>query len=310
MSFMRKFVFILIAILSAGQALPSTEFFLPIARSGGRSVRYFAEQHLAQQDHKSEYAVVMIHGVSGGCSDYTPRLREIIKGHQHADKVFFVAPCFPIQSMLNESEKRKIIYWEKNQWQAGNDSPVADKLSPYDVLDLVFTYLNDTRIYPQLKHVLFCGYSAGGQIVSRYMAVSGIKPRSGLTVDFAAGAPSTWLFLDENAKWHCGLAQRNRYASSVSDEDIFMNIEQRFMLCFCGTADTDTKNLSVKPKSMAQGATRYERFRNFRNHIATFPKLKDSFAFVEVEGLGHSGKCWNGIGIDKLIFGERKGRGE
>ena len=77
------------------------------------------------------------------------------------------------------------------------------------------------------------------------------------------------------------------------------------MLCFCGTADTGTKDLSVKPASMAQGATRYERFRNFRRHVATFAKLKDSFAFVEVEGAGHSGRCWKGVGIDRLIFGER-----
>ena len=301
----RSIILTLIAVLLARQAFPSAELFLPIPRSGRRSVRYFADHDLKQRDPKAEYAVVMVHGVDGGCSDCTPRLREIIKGHPQHDKVFFIAPCFPIPSMLNETEKRKIVYWEENRWQAGNDSLVADKLSPYDVLDLIFKSLNDVRLYPNLRHVLFCGYSAGGQIVSRYMAVSGIKARKGLAVDFAAGAPSTWLFLNENAMWHCGLANRNRYASRVSNKDIFKNIEKRFMLCFCGTADVDTKDLSVGPQAMAQGATRIERFTNFRKHIATFKKLKGAFTFVEVEGVGHSFQCWDSIGIDKLILGER-----
>ena len=302
---MKRIIFMLNAVLLAGQAFPSAELFLPVPRSGRRSVRYFADHDLKQRDPKAEYAVVMVHGVNGGCSDCTPKLRAIIEGHPQHDKVFFIAPCFPIPSMLNENEKRKIVYWEEGRWQAGNDSPVADNLSPYDVLDLIFKSLNDVRLYPNLKHVLFSGYSAGGQIISRYMAVSGLKSRKGLAVDFAAGAPSTWLFLDEKAMWHCGLANRSRYASRVSNKNIFKNIEKRFMLCFCGTDAVGTKNLSVGPQAMAQGATRFERFTNFKKHIATFAKLKGSFAFVEIEGVGHSFQCWDHIGIDRLILGER-----
>jgi hypothetical protein len=111
--------------------------------------------------------------------------------------------------------------------------------------------------------------------------------------------------LDEKAMWHCGLANRSRYASRVSNKNIFKNIEKRFMLCFCGTDDVGTKNLSVGPQAMAQGATRFERFTNFKKHIATFAKLKGSFAFVEIEGVGHSFQCWDHIGIDRLILGER-----
>ncbi len=55
---MGRMIIALIAVLLAGQALSSTAFFLPFARSGGCSVRYFADHHLEQQDSKAEYALV------------------------------------------------------------------------------------------------------------------------------------------------------------------------------------------------------------------------------------------------------------
>ena len=68
---MKRIIFMLNAVLLAGQAFPSAELFLPVPRSGRRSVRYFADHDLKQRDPKAEYAVVMVHGVNGGCSDCT-----------------------------------------------------------------------------------------------------------------------------------------------------------------------------------------------------------------------------------------------
>ena len=300
---MRLLLLILPLISSTVCVLASNEYSLPVKHSGGRAVRYFSDHELDAVDGDSEYAVVMVHGVSGGNDDCTQRVRRIVNDDSSSDKIYFVAPCFPTLSMLNDIERNRIVYWNENQWQAGNDSPVALDLSPYDVLDAIFTNLNDVRLYPKLKHVLFCGYSAGAQVVSRYMAVSRIKARDGLAFSFAAGAPSSWLFLDKNAPWHYGFNKKNRYASGLSNDAIIKNIRSRHIVCFCGTADTGTKNLSMNPSAMKQGPNRYERFKNFRKHVLSYKKLCDSFVFIEVEGVGHSGECWEGVGFANLVRG-------
>ena len=57
----------------------SSEHLLPVNGSGGRSVRYFADHELKTVDSRSEYAVVMVHGVSGGNTDRTKRVRALLK---------------------------------------------------------------------------------------------------------------------------------------------------------------------------------------------------------------------------------------
>lgn len=296
----------LLAFLSlVAPAHASSEYLLPAKGSHGRSVRYFADHELKVSDANAEYAVVMVHGVNGGNGDCTGGARRIMRNHVPDGKVFFVAPCFLIAEKLSESDQKRIVYW--GHWQSGQDSPVARNLSPYDVLDTIFGFLNDVRLYPKLKHVLFCGYSAGGQVISRYMAVARIKARKGLSFSFAAGAPSSWLFLNDKEDWHYGLNTRNRrYVSQLSKSRMFKNIKSRHLVCVCGTEDTGSKYLSMNPRAVRQGTNRYERFKNFRTHISTFKELKDSFEFFEVEGVGHdSGGCWRGIDFARLVMGQR-----
>ena len=228
---------------------------------------------------------------------------------------------------MSEDEKSSIVYWNEFEWQRGCDSPVAPGVSPYDVLDAIFQTLMSKKNYPKLRHVLFCGYSAGGQVISRYVAVAKIKPRKGLEIDFAAGAPSTWLYLDDrrmNAygkfkvptgasrsynNWHLGLVRPSRYASSVSQSSIMRNFAQRGLLCFCGTEDVLEDCLSKGPGAMLQGKNRHERFKNYQKHIQRFPKLANAVRFVEIPGAGHEGRCWDIPEVISLAVGEKSPNG-
>ena len=320
-------VLFLMAVFAGIRADASEEYGLAVKNSGGRVVRYFADHALEKGDGAAEYAIVQIHGFPGGACDCTSGFRSFVGSRVQDGKMYFVAPCFPIRSMLEGPDEKRIVYWDEDRWQQGCDSPVAKELSPYDVLDRIFQVLNDPKLYPGLRHVLFCGYSAGGQIVSRYFAVAKIKPRKGLTIDFAAGAPSTWLYFDEKRvvagrnkpkvpngdckgydNWHFGLNGRCRYAAGVSDSLIKRNVQSRYLLCFCGTEDTDGENLSRRRGAMVQGATRIERFRNYRTCITASKNLSKSFRFVEVEGLGHDGMCYGHDAVVDLALGIRDGQ--
>lgn len=303
------------------------EFRLPMKAAGSRSIRYFADHKLEQGDANCEFAVIQVHGVNGGDADCSGGFRRFVADRTGNDQVLFVAPCFPISERMPESEKCEFVYWEDGQWQPGFDSPVAPGLCVYDVLDSIFQTLNSPKLYPKLKHVLFCGYSAGGQVMSRYVAVAKIKPRKNLKVDFAAGAPSTWLYFDDKRldqfgkfktpndigsrynNWHLGFARPVRYASSLSQSAAMRNLSQRRLLCFCGTEDVLEENLSTKPGAMLQGKNRYERFKNYQKHIQRFPKLANAVRFVEIPGAGHEGRCWDIPEVISLAVGEKSPNG-
>ncbi|MBP5321333.1 MAG: hypothetical protein J6334_10130 [Kiritimatiellae bacterium] len=293
------------AVVSSLWADESKPFLLPVEGSGGRAVRYFAGHPLDQRDEKSEHAVVIVHGLNGGKRDGAERIRSILKKTRDISSVYFVAPCIVVEKMLTDEEKTKLVYWEGGRWQGGGDSPVASGFSSYDVLDRIFAKLNDPALYPVLKTVLLCGYSAGGQVISRYVTVSGITPREGIQVNFAAGAPSSWLFLDEAQPWHYGLAERNRYAAGATRESALARLASRYCLCFCGTEDRAKEWLDMKATAMAQGANRYERFLNFRKHVESFPQLKGHLVFTEVKGGKHGGACYDNPAFIGLVFGER-----
>lgn len=299
------------------------EFRLSMKAAGSRTIRYFADHKLEQGDANCEFAVIQVHGVRGGDSDCTGRFRRLVASQTGNDRVLFFAPCFPSGERMPEDEKRDLVYWGEDQWQKGFDSPVAPGLCVYDVLDGIFQVLNSPELYPKLKHVLFCGYSAGGQVMSRYVAVAKIKPRKSLEVDFAAGAPSTWLYFDDKRvdqfgkfktphdlgsrynNWHLGFARPARYAASMSQSVAMRNLSQRGLLCFCGTEDVLEENLSMSPGAMLQGKNRYERFENYRKHIQRFPKLANAVKFVEVPGAGHEGRCWDIPEVIGLAVGEK-----
>ena len=319
-----KRVWISLLFLFAWHAGFGGEFRLQLKSAGKRAARYFADHKLEQRDDDCEYAVIRVHGVKGGDEDCTKRLRELVARHTGNEHVLFIAPCFPIEEMLDEDEKSSILYWESGKWQRGYDSPVAAGVCVYDVLDAIFQSLNSPKLYPKLKHVLFCGYSAGGQTISRYVAVTNIKPRKGLDVDFAAGAPSTWLYLDNKRidkngipktpkdtgsrfdEWHLGLVKPCRYASSISQSRAIRNLAQRGLLCFCGTDDVLTADLTMSPGAMLQGKNRYERFKNYRAYIQRFPKLVNAVRFVEIPGAGHEGRCWDIPEVINLVTGKKK----
>ena len=154
---------------------------------------------------------------------------------------------------------------------------------------------------------MICGYSAGGQVVSRYVALSPIRAREGLQLSFAAGAPSTWFrYFDKDTRWIYGLKDRNRYAAKVTEEQIMKNLSSRWILCFCGTKDVLSKWLDVHQEANEQGPNRYERFKNFRDYIATFPQLNGHFRFVSLEGKPHGGTCYDNDAFLDLVFGKRE----
>ena len=100
-------------------------------------------------------------------------------------------------------------------------------------------------------------------------------------------APSTELRLDSGVVWHYGTKDRPRYPAAVPEKQMLANLSSRRVWRACGTADVKKGALDVCPAAMAQGANRYERFRNFETYLKRYPGWAKQVLFNPLEGLGH-----------------------
>jgi|GEM_PF-3377643 len=293
---------------------------------GGAYAPYWAERPLEAGDTDAEFAVIFVHGLSRQPRDQSPTLRALTQNDPRAARVIFAMPAFFSPRNRPEELKDRIALWDirEHDWRRGDLSFGEAGISSFAVLDRMYELLSDRQCYPKLKHILLCGFSAGGQVVNRYVAVGRFARSAHLQYSFAVGAPSTYLYPDgrrptaqgtfcepdppvaEWDSWHLGLRDRNPYSRDLSRAEIFANLTARPTLYLCGEADVEKSGLAISPGAMTQGENRYRRFLNYRRYVGLFPEWSRQCRFVSVPKYGHQ---WRGVAsapeFVRLIFGER-----
>ena len=270
-------------------------------------VFYNAESQI-EKGSPATLAVVHVHGWGSGvgvAKEEIP-LIQALRAATKPDDVppYVISPLFPRRAILKRNKEPvdgRAIWNESwrgsladavapnDDWRGGGDA-VGTHLSSYDVIDSIFAALSDKSRFPNLKRVVMTGYSAGGQFVGRYAAVGKGVVREGITLEYAAIAPSTELRLDPNVSWHYGLKNRPRYSAALTFDQILGNLSRRRVWRGCGDADTDGPDktaLDVSPAAIAQGKNRYERFLNFKEYLKQFPEWERQVSFYTFKGVRH-----------------------
>ena len=317
-------IFLTVLTFFSGGLCFAGEHFL--AFPGGVSAPYWSERPLEEGDPDAEYAVIFVHGLSKRPHDQSPTLKALIRNDPRSRKVVFAMPAYFSPKNCPPELKGRIALWDirKHDWRRGDPSFGENGISSFSVIDRIYELFSDRARYPRLKHILLCGFSAGGQVVNRYVAVGGFVRRDHLDYSFAVGAPSTYFYIDGRRpaadgsfrvpdpavpgydSWHLGLCERNAYSAKLSAEEIMANLVSRPTLYLCGEKDVLARGLSATPAAMTQGENRHRRFLNYRGYVALFPAWSRQCRFVSVPKYGH---VWNKIcavpELLKLVFGER-----
>ena len=289
---------------------------------GDRKLFYYAEHQLSKYSPEIEYAVIMIHGAHGGGYDYADKLRKHLASYPDGSKVLCIAPSFYTEKTCKEPDIETALLWKGN-WRGGGYAINGSKISSFEVIDRINALLVNREFYPNLKHILICGFSAGGQFVNRYLAVARLPEAPHLQFSFVVGAPSIYLYIDarrmvnsgfeipESAPtnynyWYFGLEKRYAYAQQVSAETICQNLSQRYALYLCGMEDIGEKDLNITPAAGMQGKNRLDRFRIYKEYVAQFPEWEAQIRFREIPGQGHDKKIFL-LSPDfmDLVFGRR-----
>ena len=318
----KKIFGVLIAVFAVWAANAEGPYLLDVGAPRHRLI-YYANHELQKNDPEIEYAVIFIHGASGGGYDVADALRQKLAATPEGKKVFLIAPSFYTEKTCRNREHRSVSLIWKGNWRGGGCSVNGNRISSFEIADRIVSRLADRASYPNLRHILICGFSAGGQFVNRYVAVAELPTSSHVELSFAVGAPSIYLYIDGRRKsggtfevpsetvrdydsWYYGLEDRYAYAEKIGKEVILKNLSERYTLYLCGTNDTSRKSLKSTPAAMMQGENRIDRFSIYRDYVSLFPEWQARTKFIAVPGLGHSREIfYRSRDFMDLVFGKR-----
>ena len=192
-------------------------------------VGYFASKPLDAGDD-GRVAVVIVPDAADGRT-LPPEVRDFVTaaGSRTDGRVpYVVAPVFP------QEARDGCVLW--TDWADGGDATGAT-LSSLDVLETVVRQLNDRNRYPNLSRVVVAGAGAGGQLAGLYAAVGRGRDSNGVTLAFAAIAPTTMIRPETDLPWPRGLANVPRFARKRTREEVCDYLAGRRLWLGCEKAE-------------------------------------------------------------------------
>ncbi len=83
-----------------------------------------------------------------------------------------------------------------DSWRSGGIAANNDKLTSFDFIDEVLRKLARKQAFPNLKHIVVAGHSAGGQFVNRYEMANQVHETLGVPVSYIVANPSSYAYPD------------------------------------------------------------------------------------------------------------------
>lgn len=281
-------------------------------------INYCSEKPITEGDAETELGVIIVHGWGNGVRHnvYGDVAKELAK---RGAKARIVAPLFPREALMKKFRMKpdgRALWsdsWEgseskscANDWRAGGDA-FGSEISSLDVIDELIKTFSDEKLYPSMKRIVVSGFSAGGQLVGRYIAVGRCPVRKGVKLEFAVIAPAYELLFDKETPWHYGLKGRPRYPARLSDKEIYANLSRHRVWRGCGTLDNKISKSTNNVWAVRQGTSRYNRFRNFEKYIKAFPEWNEKVTFHDMPGAGHATvQVYRDKGLLDFIAGRQK----
>lgn len=311
-----KLLFAAIVFLACFNAFSAKLFDLKVCDS--KAAFYFADQDIMLGNSSLQYAVIYIHGIQGGAGDSAANMRRKFQEYSPDCQVLTIAPLFPTEKTCPKSRRKKALLWEKG-WRCGDEAVNGNNISSYEVIDRIYSILSDSKLYPSMKKITLCGFSAGGQFVNRYTAVGKLPVNPKIETVFAVANPSVYLYVNKLRfadgkfieikanngfnNWHYGLDNRNKYGKDLLPEQIMKNLVSRKTVYFCGTADLKGMN---NREAMLQGKNRYDRFLIYQKYTNLFPEWSKAIRFIAVPEIQHSSTVfYYNNELQELVFGKK-----
>lgn len=277
----------------------------PLPMGGnGRFVTLYRSHPLPKGHAKARRALIVIHGAGRNADDYFPSGMAGAYLAGGLDDTVVVAPRFAGTGARNCEDKLapgEIAFaCGGDDWRGGGPGAGIAAVTTFDVIDELIRRFADKKRFPQLRHVVLMGHSAGGQFLSRYAAASKMEPE-GVSIRYVISNPSSYLYLDASRpgpaegcaafnQWKYGMENRTGYAAPLGDETMRKNLARRDVVYLLGEYDvTPQFGFDSSCGAMAQGPNRLQRGVDYFAYITS--KYGARHKLVKVPNCGHNGRC-------------------
>ena len=196
-------------------------------------------------------------------------------------------------------------------WRSGGVSASNKELTSYDLMDVILRRLARKNIFPNLKAIVVCGHSAGGQYVTRYEMANQVHDKLGVPITYVVSNPSSYAYLDAERpaganselrpfgdarncttydNWPYGLKSRSGYTAKISDDQMKQQLASRSVTYLLGELDIlPLGGFDSSCPAMAQGPTRLARGQTFANYVNA--KYKAQHKAIVIPLCGHNARC-------------------
>src|SRR5437016_590915 len=198
-----------------------------------------------------------------------------------------------------------------DSWRSGGVSASNKELTSYDLMDVILRRLARKDIFPNLKAIVVCGHSAGGQYVTRYEMANQVHDKLGVPITYVVSNPSSYAYVDPERpaganselrpfgdarncttydKWPYGLKSRSGYTAKISDDQMKQQLASRSVTYLLGELDIlPLGGFDSSCPAMAQGPTRLARGQSFAAYVNA--KYKAQHKAIVIPLCGHNARC-------------------
>ena len=262
----------------------------------GQLFSYFSTHSLTQVNADIERVVFTVHGSERNAMTYFNSVSSLAQRLGQGDKTLVIAPHFKISTdPLLPGE----LIWDEEGWIRGDEAINNQLVSSFELLDFLVGQLGNKTLFPNLKNVVLTGHSAGGQLVQRYAAGSGIDQQMDyIHFRYVVTNPGSYLYLSKRRPFQVnldcayndykfGLDHLNRYMENVSIPKLINQYTSKDVVYFLGEQDIRSDDIDQSCPAQFQGKTRLERGRAFKAQLAEeFPLAQHQL--YSVPGVGHT----------------------
>lgn len=267
------------------------------------------------KNDKITRALVMVHGAGRDADNYFRTAAAAAFLARALEDTIVIAPRFAsndgrgCRDTLAENE----INWScsGDSWRSGGVAASNSQLTSYDFMDEILRRLARKDVFPNLKAIVICGHSAGGQYVTRYEMANQVHDKLGIPITYVVSNPSSYAYLDPERptgpnnelrpfgdarncttydNWPYGLKKRSGYTVRLSDEQLKKQLAARAVTYLLGEIDIlPLGGFDGSCPAMAQGPTRLARGQTFGNYVNE--KYKAQHKVTVVPLCGHNARC-------------------
>jgi pimeloyl-ACP methyl ester carboxylesterase len=176
-------------------ATAACEQWVTLGGGPARSMVY-ASYALDKPNATVTRALIMVHGANRNADHYFETAMSAAFLAGALANTVVIAPH--LIAAPDKPEANEVLWPNRGDtWRSGGMSPSNPTLSSFDFMDEIVRTLANKKVFPNLRHIVVAGHSAGGQFATRYEMTSKVHDAisaGGITVTYVVANPSSYAW--------------------------------------------------------------------------------------------------------------------